>query len=68
MSARRGDSGFKPEQLTAYESGARVQPRTNVSLMGRELLHSRHAEFAGNSAQLRYFQREVALRVTFSTR
>ena len=28
----RGDSAFKPEQLTAYESGARIHPRANVSL------------------------------------
>ena len=28
----RGDSGFKPEQLTAYESGVRVNPRSNVSM------------------------------------
>ena len=28
----RGDRDFKPEQLTAYESGARFNPRANVSM------------------------------------
>jgi len=42
--------------------------RTDISLMGRELLHPRHAEFAGGGSQLRYFQREVAVRVTFQTK
>ena len=40
----------------------------DVSLVGRDLLHRRHAEFAGGGAQLRYFQREFAVRVTFQTR
>ena len=48
--------------------GWQVTDRIEVSLMGRELLHPRHAEFAGSSAQLRYFQREAALRLTFQTK
>jgi len=48
--------------------GWQAMERLELSLMGRELLHPRHAEFAGGAAQLRYFQREVALRVTYQTR
>ena len=48
--------------------GWRATDRLDVSLMGRELLHPRHAEFAGGSAQPKYFQREVSVRVTFETR
>ena len=48
--------------------GWQATDRLELSLMGRELLHARHAEFAGGGAQPRYFQREVALRVTFQTR
>ena len=48
--------------------GWQATDRLELSIMGRELLHARHAEFAGGGAQLRYFQREVALRVTFETR
>ena len=33
----------------------------DVSIVGRELLHDRHTEFPGASAQARYFQREVAV-------
>ena len=48
--------------------GWQATDRLDVSLIGRELLHSRHAEFAGSSASLRYFQREVALRLTYLTK
>ena len=48
--------------------GWQATDRLELSLMGRDLLHSRHAEFAGGGAQRRYFQREVALRVTFETK
>ena len=48
--------------------GWQATERVEISLMGRELLHTRHAEFAGSSAVPRYFQREFALRVTFETR
>jgi len=48
--------------------GWQATEQIELSLMGRELLHPRHAEFAGNSAVLRYFQREFALRVTFETK
>jgi iron complex outermembrane receptor protein len=48
--------------------GWQATERLDLSVMGRELLHPRHAEFAGGGSQLRYFQREVALRVTFETR
>jgi iron complex outermembrane receptor protein len=48
--------------------GWQATERLELSLVGRELLHDRHAEFAGNSAQLRYFQRELALRLTFRTK
>ena len=46
--------------------GWQATDRLELSIMGRDLLHPRHAEFAGGSAQPRYFQREVALRVTFA--
>jgi iron complex outermembrane receptor protein len=39
-----------------------------IALIGRDLLHGQHAEFAGATPQLRYFQREVALRVTWRSR
>ena len=48
--------------------GWQATDRLELSLMGRDLLHRRHAEFAGGAAQLRYFQREVALRLTFVTK
>jgi len=48
--------------------GWQATERLELSLMGRELLHGRHAEFAGASAVPRYFQREFALRVTFETK
>lgn len=47
--------------------GWQASDRLELSLIGRDLLHRRHAEFMGGSAQPRYFQREVALRVTFQT-
>ena len=48
--------------------GWRANDRLDVSIMGRELLHDRHAEFLGATAQARYFQREVAVRVTWQSR
>ena len=48
--------------------GWQATERLELSLMGRELLHARHAEFAGSGAVPRYFQREFALRVTFETK
>ena len=48
--------------------GWQATDRLEFSVMGRELLHPRHIEFQGASAQPRYFQREVAVRVTFRTR
>jgi iron complex outermembrane receptor protein len=48
--------------------GWQANDRLELSVMGRDLLHPRHAEFAGGGAQRRFFQREVALRVTFETR
>lgn len=48
--------------------GWQATDRLELSIMGRDLLHSRHAEFAGGGTQWRYFQREFALRLTFETR
>jgi iron complex outermembrane receptor protein len=48
--------------------GWQLNDRLEVSLIGRELLHERHAEFLSASAQPRYFQREVAVRVTWQSR
>jgi len=48
--------------------GWQATDRLELSLMGRDLLHARHAEFAGGGAQWRYFQREIAVRLTFETR
>jgi iron complex outermembrane recepter protein len=48
--------------------GWQATDRFEVSLMGRDLLHARHTEFMSTSSQARYFQREVAVRVTFETR
>ena len=48
--------------------GWRLSQRLDVSLVGRELLHDRHAEFLGGSPQPRYFPREVAVRVTWQSR
>ena len=45
--------------------GWQATDQLELSLMGRELLHARHTEFMSSSSQLRYIQREVALRVTF---
>lgn len=47
--------------------GWAVTDRIDVSLIGRDLLHRRHAEFMGGAAQARFFQREAALRVTYQT-
>ena len=64
---------LRASNLPGYEEldlriGWQATDRVGLSLMGRELLHPRHAEFAGGGSQLRYFQREVALRVTFETK
>ena len=48
--------------------GWQATDQLDISLIGRELLHPRHAEFAGSSAALRYFQREIALRLTYQTK
>jgi iron complex outermembrane receptor protein len=45
--------------------GWQATDQLELSLMGRELLHPRHAEFMSSSSQARYFQREVAVRLTF---
>ena len=64
---------LRASNLAGYQEldmriGWQATDRLELSLMGRELLHPRHAEFAGGAAQRRFFQREVALRVTFETR
>jgi iron complex outermembrane receptor protein len=48
--------------------GWQLNDRIELSVTGRELLHKRHPELAGGSAQLRYFQREVVARATFQSR
>ena len=48
--------------------GWQAHESLDVSIVGRELLHDRHAEFLGASTQARYFQREVAVRVTWQSR
>ncbi|RPI56863.1 MAG: TonB-dependent receptor [Acidobacteria bacterium] len=42
--------------------------RLELAIVGRDLLHSRHAEFAGGAVERRYFQREVVFRVTWQSR
>jgi iron complex outermembrane receptor protein len=69
----RAVSRLRASKLPGYQEmdlrfGWQVNSRLDVSLIGRELLHARHAEFLGASAQPRYFQREVALRVTWQSR
>jgi iron complex outermembrane receptor protein len=69
----RAVSKLRASNLPGYEEldlrfGWQVNRRLDVALIGRELLHARHAEFLGGSAQARYFQREVALRVTWQSR
>ena len=39
--------------------GWQATPQLDLSLIGRDLLHRRHAELSGGGSQLRYFQREV---------
>lgn len=39
--------------------GWQLNEELDVAAIGRDLLHARHAEFAGAAAQLRYFQREA---------
>jgi iron complex outermembrane receptor protein len=63
---------LRASRLPGYQEldmriGWQATDRLELSLIGRELLHAHHPEFPGNSAQPRYFQREVALRVTFQT-
>jgi iron complex outermembrane receptor protein len=48
--------------------GWQATDQVDLALMGRELLHARHAEFSSGTSQPRYFQREIALRLTFQTR
>jgi iron complex outermembrane receptor protein len=69
----RAVSRLRASNLPGYQEldlrlGWQVRDRLDVALVGRELLHARHAEFLGASAQPRYFQREVALRVTWQSR
>ncbi len=45
--------------------GWQATDRLELSLIGRELLHPRHTEFMSASSPPRYFEREVAFRVTF---
>jgi iron complex outermembrane receptor protein len=64
---------LRASRLPGYQEldmriGWQATDRFEMSLVGRDLLHANHAEFAGNSAQPRYFQREVALRITFQTK
>ena len=63
---------LRASNLPAYQEldlrlGWHASDRLELSLIGRDLLHRRHVEFMGAAAQPRYFQREVALRVTFRT-
>jgi iron complex outermembrane recepter protein len=63
---------LRASRLPGYQEldmriGWQATDRLELALIGRELLHAHHPEFPGNSAQPRYFQREVALRVTFQT-
>lgn len=45
--------------------GWRFSPTLDVSILGRDLLHDQHAEFASpTSAQLTYFERSVVIRLT----
>jgi iron complex outermembrane receptor protein len=48
--------------------GRQLDEHFDVSLVGRDLLHDRHAEFAGGGSALKYFQREVAVRLTWQLR
>jgi iron complex outermembrane receptor protein len=69
----RAVSALRASKLPGYQEldarfGWQMNDRLDVSLVGRDLLHARHAEFLGASAQPRYFQREVALRVTWQSR
>jgi iron complex outermembrane receptor protein len=64
---------LRASSLAGYQEldmriGWQASDRLELSVIGRDLLHPRHAEFAGGGAQRRFFQREVALRVTFETR
>ena len=45
--------------------GWQATPRLNLSLIGRDLLHRRHAEFVSGTTERRFFQREVLGRVTW---
>jgi iron complex outermembrane receptor protein len=69
----RAVSALRASKLPGYQEldarfGWQMNDRLDVSLVGRDLLHARHAEFLGASAQPRHFQREVALRVTWQSR
>ena len=48
--------------------GRQLDEHFDVSLVGRDLLHDRHAEFAGGGSSLKYFQREVSVRLTWQLR
>lgn len=48
--------------------GWQLNQQIDLAVSGRDLLHARHPELAGGSAQLRYFQREIVARVTFITK
>jgi iron complex outermembrane receptor protein len=45
--------------------GWQATSRLNLSLIGRDLLHHRHAEFASGTTEGRFFQRDVLGRVTW---
>jgi iron complex outermembrane receptor protein len=69
----RAVGALRATKLPGYQEldmriGWQAAPQFEVSLIGRELLHPSHPEFAGSAAALRYFQREVAVRLTFQTR
>jgi iron complex outermembrane receptor protein len=64
---------LRASNLPGYEEldarfGWHVSDRLELAIVGRDLLHSRHAEFAGGAVQRRYFQREVVFRVTWQSR
>lgn len=64
---------LRASQLPGYREldvrvGRQLSDHFDVAIVGRDLLHGQHAEFAGSGAPLRYFQREVAVSVTWQSR
>ena len=69
----RAIGSLRASKLPRYQEldlrfGWRAMHRLDLSIVGRDLLHKRHPEFVGGSAQLRYYQREVVVRATWQSR